>query len=122
VTTHWLIPQEKRPKLLSPHPTMSIEEIRVKAQGAWDQFYAWSAVWQRSSTVKSLKSRIAFVLISKLYRQMYANTGIATDSARVARSVKMARWMGTLVRPIFVGKPMPELQMPASVRRQERVA
>jgi hypothetical protein len=31
--------------------------------------------------VKSLKSRLAFMLISKLYRQMYANTGIATDSA-----------------------------------------
>jgi hypothetical protein len=25
------------------------------------------------------------VLISKLYRQMYANTGIATDSARINR-------------------------------------
>ena len=32
-----------------------------------------------------------FVLISKLYRQMYANTGIATDSARVARSARRAR-------------------------------
>ena len=32
-----------------------------------------------------------FVLISKLYRQMYANTGIATDSARVSRANQWAR-------------------------------
>ena len=31
-----------------------------------------------------MRARLAFVLISKLYRQMYANTGIATDSARVS--------------------------------------
>jgi hypothetical protein len=30
-----------------------------------------------------MNARLAFVLISKIYRQMYANTGIATDSARV---------------------------------------
>ena len=37
--------------------------------------------------VRLARSRLAFVLISKLYRQMYANTGIATDSARVSRSI-----------------------------------
>ena len=41
--------------------------------------------------MKSLKARLAFVLISKIYRQMYANTGIATDSARVNRSAQWAR-------------------------------
>ncbi len=84
MTTHWLIPQEKRPKLYTAHPTMSLEEIRVGTQGAWDRFYSWRNVWARSSVVESVKARVIFVLISKLYRQMYANTGIATDSARVA--------------------------------------
>ena len=112
VTKHWLIPQEKRPKLFTPHPTMSIEEIRVRTQDAWDQFYSWGNVWRRSNVVKSLKSRIAFVLISKLYRQMYANTGIATDSARVQRSAQWARMIATAIRRLFIAKPMPELQMP----------
>jgi radical SAM superfamily enzyme YgiQ (UPF0313 family) len=114
VTTHWLIPQHKRPKLYSPHPTMSIEEIRVRSQDAWDRFYSWRAVWERSRVVKSVKGRVVFVLISKLYRQMYANTGIATDSARVARSVKMARLMGKVCRGFFAGKPMPGLQYVAT--------
>jgi radical SAM superfamily enzyme YgiQ (UPF0313 family) len=119
VTKHWLIPQEKRPKLFTPHPTMEIEEIRVRTQQAWDQFYSWSNVWKRSNVVKSLKSRVAFMLISKLYRQMYANTGIATDSARVARSAQWARMIATAVRRLFIAKPMPELQMPKLPREQQ---
>lgn len=55
-------PQEKRPKLFTPHPTMEIEEIRVRTQHAWDQFYSWGNVWKRSNVVKSMKSRIAFML------------------------------------------------------------
>lgn len=121
VTRHWLIPNHRRPKLFNPHPTMSVEEIRARAQGAWDQFYSWSAIWERSSAVRSLKARVAFVLISKLYRQMYANTGIATDSARVARSAKIARSIATMARGFFAGPPMPNLQMPV-LQDKERVA
>ncbi len=112
ITQHWLIPESRRPKLFTPHPTMSLEEIRVGAQGAWDRFYNWTNIWSRSRVVKSLKARLAFVLISKLYRQMYANTGIATDSARVARSTRYARWIGTACRRLFLGRPMPDLAMP----------
>ena len=112
ITEHWLIPEERRPRLYTAHPTMSLEEIRVGAQHAWDRFYSWRQVWARSRVVESLKARLAFVLISKMYRQMYANTGIATDSARVARSTRWARWLGTACRGLFLGKPMPELQVP----------
>ena len=112
ITQHWLIPKENRPKLFTPHPTMSLEEIRVGTQHAWDQFYSWRQVWARSRVVRSIKARLLFVLISKLYRQMYANTGIATDSARVQRSARWARWIGMACRRLFVGKPMPELAVP----------
>lgn len=113
ITRHWLIPESRRPKLFSSHPAMSLEEIRLGTQGAWDEFYDWRHVWARSRVVESLRARVAFVLISKLYRQMYANTGIATDSARVARSARWARWMGRACRGLFLGKPMPDLEMPA---------
>jgi radical SAM superfamily enzyme YgiQ (UPF0313 family) len=122
VTRHWLIPQEKRPKLFTPHPTMSIEDIRVRTQLAWDQFYSWKNVWKRSNVVKSMKARVAFVLISKLYRQMYANTGIATDSARVQRSAQWARVIAKAVRRLFIAKPMPELEMPDLAPPAEQVA
>jgi hypothetical protein len=112
LTQHWLIPESRRPRLYTAHPTMSLEEIRVGTQGAWDNFYSWRHVWARSRVVESTRARIAFVLISKLYRQMYANTGIATDSARVQRSVRWARWIGYACRRLFLGRPMPDLMMP----------
>jgi radical SAM superfamily enzyme YgiQ (UPF0313 family) len=114
VTRHWLIPEHRRPKLYVAHPEMSFEEIRVRTQHAWDRFYSWRHVWVRSRVVESIKARLAFVLVSKLYRQMYANTGIATDSARLARSSRWARWLGLAVRRLFVTSPIPDLPMPES--------
>ena len=121
VTRHWLIPQEKRPKLYTSHPTLSLEEIRQRTQGAWDSFYSWPRIWERSRVVKSMRNRLAFVLVSKLYRQMYANTGIATDSARVARSARWARLIGSICRRLFLAAPMPDLEMPTR-QVHERVA
>jgi radical SAM superfamily enzyme YgiQ (UPF0313 family) len=113
LSRYWLIPQERRPRIHVSHPTMSVEDVRIGTQGVWDRFYSFKQVWRRAHCVQSLKSRLAFVLISKLYRQMYANTGIATDSARVNRAARWARWMAKPTRRLFAGRPMPELQMPA---------
>lgn len=62
--------------------------------------------------MKSIKGRLAFVLVSGCYRQMFANSGIATDSARVAPSTQWARLSGTVTRRPFVAPPMPQLQTP----------
>jgi radical SAM superfamily enzyme YgiQ (UPF0313 family) len=114
VTRHWLIPQHRRPKAYMPHPTLSPDEIRQRTQAVWDDFYSLPKIWKRSrGAVVSLKARLAFVLISKLYRQMYANTGIATDSARVQRSARWARWIAGPCRRLFAARPMPELAMPS---------
>ncbi len=112
LTRHWLIPQGQRPKVYTPHPTMSAEDIRLGTQRAWDRFYSLDKAWERSRCVRSLKSRLAFVVLSKLYRQMYANTGIAIDSARVGRSERSARVLATFARRIFVARPMPDLAAP----------
>ena len=112
ITRRWLIPQGLRPKLYWDHPTMSAEEIRSHTQGVWDTFYSLKSVWARSRFIKSMRARLAFVLISKIYRQMYADTGIATDSARVSRS---ARWARLLMKPcqrLFAGREMPDLKLP----------
>jgi len=113
VTRHWLIPDAHRPKIYTPHPTMSAEEIRQRTQEVWDRFYSFGEVWRRSRCVRSVKARLAFVLVSKLYRQMYANTGISTDSARVSRASRWARWMAKPTRRLFAARPMPDLAVPA---------
>jgi len=96
----------------TPHPVMSPDEIRARTQAVWDQFYSLPSIWARSRCTSTLRARLAFVLISKLYRQMYANTGIATDSARVSRANQWARLIAKPCRHLFTAKPMPELQLP----------
>jgi len=112
ITRYWLIPGHLRPKLYTAHPTMSPEEIRGRTQGVWDRYYRLPEIWKRAHCVKALKSRLAFVLISKLYRQMYANTGIATDSARRETANRWVRRIAPLCRRLFQAKPMPDLQVP----------
>jgi hypothetical protein len=58
---------------------------------------------------------MAFFMVSLLYRQMYANTGISTDSARRSRA---SFWASMLAKPtlkLFQGKLMPKLQIPVRV-------
>ncbi|MCC7235919.1 MAG: B12-binding domain-containing radical SAM protein [Bryobacterales bacterium] len=112
ITRYWLIPGQRRPKLYLPHPSMSADEIRKHTQSVWDSFYQLSEVWKRAKCTKSLKSRLAFVFVSKLYRQMYADTGIATDSARRKNANRWARWTGRICLRLFRSRPMPELQVP----------
>jgi len=112
LTRYWLIPRAVRPRLLLPHPEMSPEEIRQGTQWVWDRFYTMSSIWRRSSVTPTLRSRLAFVLLSKLYRQMYAATGLATDSARISRAADWASLVAKPLRRLFQSEPMPELQVP----------
>lgn len=109
LTRYWLIPPERRPKMFMPHPTMSSEEMRARTQGVWDRFYSFPNIWKRSRCTPTLRARLAFLFISKLYRQMYASTGIATDSARRNRANRSARWIAKLSLRLFRAKPMPEI-------------
>jgi radical SAM superfamily enzyme YgiQ (UPF0313 family) len=109
ITRYWLIPSAVRPKMFTPHPTMSSDEIRERTQKVWDEFYQWGAIWKRSACTPNLKSRIAFMFLSKLYRQMYAGTGISTDSARRKKSKAWAKWTAHQCKKLFRAKPMPEL-------------
>jgi radical SAM superfamily enzyme YgiQ (UPF0313 family) len=112
ITRYWLIPTAVRPKMFTPHPTMSSDEIRQRTQAVWDKFYNWGPVWKRSACCPNITSRIAFIFLSKLYRQMYAGTGISTDSARRKKSKATAKWMARQCKKLFQAKPMPELPSP----------
>ena len=122
VTRHWLIPQAQRPKVYSPHPVMTPDEIRARTQGVWDRFYSLRRVWARSNCVPKLRHRVAFVLMSKLYRQMYANTGIATDSARVSRANRWARLIARPCRHFFTARPLPSLGLQVATMSSREAA
>jgi radical SAM superfamily enzyme YgiQ (UPF0313 family) len=113
ITRYWLIPTAIRPKMFTPHPSMSSGEISQRTQKVWDRFYDWPSIWRRSACTPNLRARIAFMFLSKLYRQMYAGTGISTDSARRKKSKTWARWTARQCRKLFAASPMPDLQSPA---------
>lgn len=121
MSRYWLIPAEIRPKMFTPHPTMSTDEIRDRTQAVWDGFYDIKTIWDRSRCTPTLRSRLAFVLVSMLYRQMYANTGISTDSARRNRSNFWASLLAKPTQKLFSGKPLPELEVPGGIMRQPEV-
>src|SRR5215218_3980834 len=85
---------------------MAPDEIRARTQAVWDRFYSLRRIWVRSRCTPNLRARLAFVLISKLYRQMYANTGIATDTARVNRANRWARLIAKPCIRLFTARPL----------------
>ena len=104
ITRYWLIPAAMRPKMFSPHETMTTDEIRERTQGVWDTFYSLREIWQRSKCVPRLRDRLAFLFVSKLYRQMYANTGISTDSARRQKGDSNGALAGRAVPQVIRGE------------------
>ena len=122
VSRHWLIPQGKRPKLLTPHPVMSGEQIRQGTQNVWNDFYSLQASWKRSSILKSLRNRIAFVVASKVMLQAFGNTGLSTDSARASRATKLGGIGFSLLQKMFAASPMPELTVPVTPPAAEEPA
>jgi hypothetical protein len=84
----------------------------VPRDRVWDNFYSLPAIWKRSACAPTLRARLAFVFASKLYRQMYASTGISTDSARRARATVWARRTAKITRRLFQARPMPDLLVP----------
>lgn len=112
ITRYWLIPSSIRPKMFTPHPLMSSDEIRERTQGVWDRFYTFGSIWKRSACTPNLRARLGFIFLSRLYRQMYASTGISTDSARRKKAKASARFIAGQCRKLFQTRPMPELQSP----------
>jgi hypothetical protein len=62
------------------------------------------------------------LFVSKLYRQMYAGTGISTDSARQSRARFWARLLAKPCRRLFQAKPLPALEVPARSKRLTKVS
>ena len=71
---------------------------------------------ERSKCGPTLRGRLAFLFVSKLYRQMYANTGISTDSARRQKATNVARLLAIPCKRLFAASPMPNLEMPVLSR------
>jgi radical SAM superfamily enzyme YgiQ (UPF0313 family) len=122
VSRHWLIPQGRRPKVLTPHPVMSGEQIRQGTQNVWNDFYSLKASWKRSDILKSYKNRVAFVIASKVMLQAFGNTGLSIDSARVSSATKWGGIGFSLLQKMFTAPPLPDLMVPRTSMTGEKPA
>ena len=118
MSRYWLMTKAERPRLFTAHPSMSAEEIRRRTQQVWSEFYEVREAWKRSAEVSGLRNRLTFVLMSKLYRQMYGGTGLAADSARESRATGWARLLAKPVQRLFAAAPMPDLEVPQTYKEE----
>jgi hypothetical protein len=113
ITRYWLIPIDVRPKMFTPHPTMSTDEIRERTQKVWDRFYNWSAIWQRSACTPNYTGAN---LLSCFSRSSTGRCMRERESRPIARASKKskswARWTARQCKKLFHANPMPELQSP----------
>ena len=111
LSRYWLIPIARRPRSFSQDADRAAR-TRELARHAWAEFYSFGRIWRRSVVARTLKARLMFILISKLFVNMYFNGGVATDSARFVRSAWVARQYATIAKRLFMGAPMPGLEAP----------
>ena len=83
---------------------MSSDEIGERTQKVWDRFYNWQCDLAALCLHPNATARVAFVFLSKLYRQMYAGTGISTDSARRKKVQDVGALDGEAVPQAVSGK------------------
>ena len=105
---YWLARANERLGVAIQNPVMTRAEISAGTRSAWDQFYSLRLLWERSRRIRTLRKRLMFVLFFKMYRQMYAGTGFASDSARQ----RVAMWAGLLALPcrrFFKSPPTPDV-------------
>jgi len=109
ITKYWLIPFEQRPKVYMPHPTMTPEQMLDHLEKTWGRFYSLPAIWDRAHAAKRMRSRLAFVLASKLLRQMYVRPNLAQNRSGQRQAKRLARYLARPCQRLFRAREMPEL-------------
>jgi radical SAM superfamily enzyme YgiQ (UPF0313 family) len=112
LSRYWMIPISRRPRSFNQDRALAAA-TQGHARHAWTQFYSLRRIWRRSTVARTLRARLMFVLISKLFIHMYFHGGVATDSARFVRSAWIVRQCAAIGRRLFMADPMPELKIPA---------
>ena len=113
ITRYWLIPTEIRPKMFTPHPSMSSDEIRERTQKVWDRFYNWPAIWERSACTPNARGTSSLhVPLEALSADVRRDRDL--NRQRAAKEVQGTGRGGRRgsAGSSFRQKPMPELQSP----------
>ena len=104
ITRYWLIPTAVRPKMFTPHPTMSSDEIRERTQKVWDRFYNWGAIWKRSACCPNSFQDCLHVSVQALPADVCGHGHL--DRQRAAQKVQgLGQWTARQCKKLFQAKP-----------------
>ena len=114
LTRFWLIPREQRPKVYTPHPMLSPEQIRRGTQSIWDRFYSIPAIWERAQHRQVAARRASLFVdhVEALPADVCEYRHRDRQRAREPLDSVGARVLARPCRSLFVTTPMPDLQVP----------
>jgi hypothetical protein len=119
----WL--DEKLPRVVTKHPTMSSDEILLEIGESWDSFYSFFSTAKRAWLKNwSFKHKICFFLLEQGFRKFYGGYGISADSvsdkqlSRIARS--SLRVAIEFYNRFFRRKPTQSISAPTTSARLPR--
>jgi hypothetical protein len=87
----WL--DEKLPRIVTKHPTMSNDAILGEIGDSWNSFYSVRATARRARLKKnwSAKQKICFFLLEQGFKKLYGGYGISADSVSDHKMSQLAR-------------------------------
>lgn len=87
----WL--DEKLPRIVTKHPTMSNDAILREIGESWKSFYSLRATARRAWLKRgwSVKQKICFFLLEQGFKKLYGGYGISADSVSDKKMSQLAR-------------------------------
>jgi radical SAM superfamily enzyme YgiQ (UPF0313 family) len=110
---YWLA-ERKRVYSLIDHPTLAPGDIAHALKRLWNGFYSAPEILKRARTLGLKKPAhiLGFFLVSKIYKQIYYEHGVAADSARTTTGNWITRLLGEGALRFL--KKEPDVTAPAS--------
>lgn len=87
----WL--DERVPRIVTKHPTMSSDAILGEIGQSWNSFYSLRATAPRTRLKRkwSVKQKICFFLLEQGFKRLYGGYGISADSVSDRKMSQLAR-------------------------------
>jgi hypothetical protein len=103
---YWLADRVGHNKLPYRHPNLSGEEIMAALRDLWTDFYSFRQILARVVHLKIVRPDhfVAYLLMSRLFKAVYFDSGIATDSARTSKVGWLTRRCGELALRLLKGR------------------
>jgi radical SAM superfamily enzyme YgiQ (UPF0313 family) len=102
---YWLT--DKKPATLCQHPHLTQEEIKDALRSLWNGFYSTPQILKRARVMGFRKPQhiFGYFVASKMYKKVYYEHGIASDSARTIQGNWVTKMLGECALKVMKKPP-----------------